>query len=234
MCNGWVPVVPVCLWFPARSQRAVALYACLQLEGEAAGSSIMLRHLTVRYGTVLLALVLAVPAHGWLPPVICWDAAASHRPTLRMAGPRSRGVELSACVRPDSVAKGGAEGAVARLCLGLLGACIAASSMAAPAFAERSGTEIFSSKCINCHRGGGNTVVGAQQWTLQSDALQKYGFDDVDKVQTRSMSMTLCLCVSMRLFPLTANTSHTLLASRVPLPPRTDHRPAVQGQENRS
>lgn len=146
--------------------------------------NIMLRHLTVRYGTVLLALVLAVPAHGWLPPVICWDAAASHRRTLRMAGPRSRGVEPSACVRPDSVAKGGAEGAVARLSLGLLGACIAASSMAAPAFAERSGTEIFTSKCINCHRGGGNTVVGAQQWTLQSDALQKYGFDDVDKVQT--------------------------------------------------
>ena len=180
-----------CLWClcacgspRGHSARLLSMRAC-SWKGRRPTPNLMLRHLTVRYGTVLLALVLAVPAHGWLPPVICWDAAASHRPTLRMAGPRSRGVELSACVRPDSVAKGGAEGAVARLCLGLLGACIAASSMAAPAFAERSGTEIFSSKCINCHRGGGNTVVGAQQWTLQSDALQKYGFDDVDKVQTR-------------------------------------------------
>jgi mono/diheme cytochrome c family protein len=56
--------------------------------------------------------------------------------------------------------------------------------LASPALAEgRSGAEIFQSKCINCHKGGGNTVVGATQWTLQSDALQKYSYNDVDAVR---------------------------------------------------
>jgi len=45
-----------------------------------------------------------------------------------------------------------------RLGVGIVGAAVLAGC---PCFAEgRSGAEIFTQKCANCHKGGGNTVVG--------------------------------------------------------------------------
>mmetsp|Transcript_28476 Transcript_28476/g.41819 ORF Transcript_28476/g.41819 Transcript_28476/m.41819 type:complete len:192 (-) Transcript_28476:118-693(-) len=51
---------------------------------------------------------------------------------------------------------------------------------APPAMAEgRTGVLIFNQKCAACHQGGGNSVNKAK--TLKSDALAKYGYDDLDK-----------------------------------------------------
>jgi hypothetical protein len=45
--------------------------------------------------------------------------------------------------------------------LGIVSSCVLlAGSPVQPAFAERSGFEIFTQKCANCHKSGGNTVVG--------------------------------------------------------------------------
>ena len=52
---------------------------------------------------------------------------------------------------------------------------------AAPVQAEgRTGAQVFSQKCAACHANGGNVLNGAK--TLKTDALAKYGYDDLDKV----------------------------------------------------
>ena len=85
------------------------------------------------------------------------------------------------------------------LALGTLGAALAlALGGAGEAHAEgRTGVQIFSQKCAACHAGGGNVVNGKK--TLQSDALQKYGYDDLDKaieiISKGSLSLSLSLSV---------------------------------------
>ena len=66
------------------------------------------------------------------------------------------------------------------LALGALGAALALALGPGEAHAEgRTGVQIFNQKCAACHAGGGNSVNAKK--TLQSDALQKYGYDDLDK-----------------------------------------------------
>ena len=113
--------------------------------------------------------------------------------------------------------------------VGVLGAAVLVG--ASPCFAEgRSGPEIFSQKCANCHKGGSNSVVGkgstvtcpavpasrivlsgeardrklphaylvgstgAGVWTLQTDALQRYGYDDVDSVSAGCPMSCVSVC----------------------------------------
>ena len=52
-----------------------------------------------------------------------------------------------------------------------------------PAFAEVSpGAKIFNNNCAQCHKGGGNNVVAAK--TLKADALEKYGKNTVEALQS--------------------------------------------------
>ena len=52
---------------------------------------------------------------------------------------------------------------------------------AEPVQAEgRTGQQVFSQKCAACHANGGNVLNGAK--TLKSDALAKYGYNNIDKV----------------------------------------------------
>ena len=62
-----------------------------------------------------------------------------------------------------------------------LGYVLALFLSAEPVHAEgRTGEKIFSAKCAACHANGGNVLNG--QKNLKSDALAKYGYDDIDKV----------------------------------------------------
>ncbi|EKX40383.1 hypothetical protein GUITHDRAFT_75684 [Guillardia theta CCMP2712] len=50
-----------------------------------------------------------------------------------------------------------------------------------PALAEgRSGQEVFNTKCIACHQGGGNTLNPSK--TLTEDSLKRDGYSDVSAI----------------------------------------------------
>ena len=83
---------------------------------------------------------------------------------------------------PSQVIQGPVECDIPRSCLSL-GALLVTGllCLATPVQAEgRTGAQVFSQKCAACHANGGNVLNGAK--TLKTDALAKYGYDDLDKV----------------------------------------------------
>ena len=98
------------------------------------------------------------------------DASRQRRLAERRTPPPSQAIQGPVeCDNPRSCLSLGALLVTGLLCL------------ATPVQAEgRTGAQVFTQKCAACHANGGNVLNGAK--TLRTDALAKYGYDDLDKV----------------------------------------------------
>jgi hypothetical protein len=97
---------------------------------------------------MLIALQFAVHAGCFLVPLLS-SPCTSQRKSPLTSVLRMRDNEFS-------IPGGGMVGMLGIVSAGVL----LAGSPVRPAFAERSGFEIFTQKCANCHKSGGNSVVG--------------------------------------------------------------------------